>query len=208
MVSKKMIWFILGVLVLMAACAPMTTTFYRPTAPEGKIAQAFCPPVESIIIIEINGVIISTRASYSSVNWIGERAYPSTNKIEVTIGFEVPEGRTVALENQKIASMLDDKIIDSQDLLGRTWVSRGHTEIFETTSPMIGKVEKRIFWPHAPYSGSTDNSYYWFSAKIFVPQTETFIIKLPDFLVNDLKVEPPLISFTIDESTYIGSLNC
>lgn len=181
----------------MTACAPMTTTFYRPTAPVGKVVHAFCPPVESVITIESNGVIMSTRASYFSANWIG-----------VTVGFEVPEGRTVILENQKIASVQGDKIYDSQDLLGRIWVSRGHTGIFKTTSPMVGKGGKKIFWPRAPYSGSTDNSYYWFSAKISVPQTEAFVIKLPDFLVNDLKVEPPLISFTIDESTYIGSLNC
>lgn len=182
--------------ILLSACAPMTVEFYRPHALDGKVVNAYCPPVESFILIENNGVITSTKASLSA-----------ENQVSVIIGFEVPEGRVVILENENVASMIEDRIFASSVLSGRVWISRGHTGEFQTDSPMIGKTEKRFLWPGTLY-GQTDHAYFWFSTLLSVPDTATFVLRLPNISVNDIKVQLPLVRFTRDKKSYIGSLNC
>ena len=98
--------------------------------------SAHCPPVESYILINTNGVIVSTRALLAS-----------ENQVTVTIGFEVPEGSVVILEKQNIVSMVGENKFSSGNLSGRVWVSRSHIGEFQTDSPMVGKKEERFLWP-------------------------------------------------------------
>jgi hypothetical protein len=198
-VPRKAIFLCLLLFMLfISSCFPMTETFYRPSASEGSVVKQYCPPVESVLLIERRGVIISISASAS---------FTKTDQVNVIIGFEVPEGMIVTLTDQKIASLAGDQVFASSDLTGRVWVSRGHTGEFLPDSPMIGKKQKRFLWP-GTYYRKTDHAYYWFSASLTVPDPDIFLIELPTISINEIPMQLPLIKFRRDKQTIIATLNC
>ncbi len=182
---------------MMVSCAPMTTIFYRPAAIDGKVVSAHCPPVESFILFETDGIVLGSKASKAE-----------DGLINVIITFEVPKDKVVKLIDGEIFSIKNNQIFSSSKLHGRVWVSAGRTKEFLVTTSMPGKTEKKIFFKQITPYGTTQHAYYFFTGQLPVPNQESFIIKLPNFSVNGVEVKSPKVRFTQDSKQYIGSLNC
>lgn len=183
--------------LMLVSCVPMTTEFYRPAAIDGRVVSAHCPPVESFILFEINGVILGSKASKAK-----------NGLVTVTMTFEIPRGKTVRLRDHEIHSLISNQVFASSKLRGRVWVSAGRTVEFLSTTPMPGKTEKKAFFKQITFYGTTEHAYYFFSGQLSVPDQESFTVKLPNFSVNDVEVRSPEIRFSEDGVRYWGSLNC
>ena len=190
------IFMVLPLLIMLSQCAPMTTNFYLPEAVGGKVVEAHCPPVESFILFEKQGVIIGCQASSKTFD-----------KISITVTFEVPEGKVVALKGNKIYSLENDKVFSNATLEGRIWVSMGKTAEFPVDSLMMGKTEWKILKQVTLYS-TTKHAYYIFSATLTVPDPDYFVLRMPDIQVNEIHVVLPKVKFVRSSKTYLGPLNC
>ncbi len=189
--------YVLLLALVMVSCAPTTTTFYRPAALDGKVVSAHCPPVESFILFETQGVLLGSKASRAG-----------NGLITMTITFEIPKDRTVTLLDQEIFSIQDDHMFASGKLRGHFWVSAGRTKEFSAATPMPGRTEKKLFFKQITLYGTTQHAYYFFTAQLAVPDQESFTIKLPNYSIDGIEVISPKIRFTQDTLEYMGPLNC
>lgn len=180
---------ILSLSILVVSCIPGTSLVYQPEAPGGRVVSAHCPPDESFLLFEESEVVVGVRAKT-----------PWDNKIIVNITFEVPEGKTVILENQHIEVLEGEQIFAKSNL-------RRISDEFSTGAPMPGKTEWKLFKQITMY-GTTKHAYYTFIATIPVIGEEYFNIKLPCFLVNNVRWNLPLIKFTLIEKFSLHPLNC
>jgi len=182
--------------LLSVACAPMTTSFYRPEAPGGRVVLAHCPPVRSFILLEHDGVILGARVSDASADGLS-----------VTITFEVPVGKTVRLLDDvvEVFSPVMDTVTGV--LTGSVWASPGRTRDFPLDAPMLGQTTPRLFDQITAY-GQTEHAYFIFDASLAVRPSELFSLALPGISVNDSDVTFPPITLRRDSKTYLGSLNC
>lgn len=183
--------------ILMITCAPMTTSFYRPDAQDGRVVRGQCPPVHSFILFERNNVIVAAKASY-----------PSEDQIIVTVTFEVPENNVVHLIDKTVEVSTPSQGTFKGVLSGYIWTSPGRTSDFQSEMPLTGKTKKNLFLDQVTFYGVTEHAYYAFNASLSMPFTEMFLLRLPRFLVNNIEVELPLINFRHTSESYIGSLNC
>jgi len=164
---------------------------YHPYASDGKVAHNIPlsgsrSKTDTIIWFEKSGIEIQAKAY-----WEAE------NQVSVYMSFLVPEGKVVIFENRTVASMMGDKVFASSNF------SYGNERIrnesgFSSLSYYIQK-----FMSDLPMTGRKGrNAYFWYETPLSVPDSRTFVIRLPNILVDDVKVQLPLISFTQkDEKT-------
>ena len=186
---KNPLLIILSLSFLIVSCIPGKSLVYQPEAPGGRVVSAHCPPDESFLLFEANEVVVGVRAKT-----------PWDNKIIVNITFEVPEGKTVILEDQQI------EVLEGEQIFAKVDVQR-ISDDFQTGAPMPGKTEWKLFKQITMY-GTTKHAYYTFNATIPVLGKEYFYIKLPCFLVNNVRWNLPLIKFTLIEKFSLHPLNC
>lgn len=182
--------------LFLAACAPMSVSFYRPDAVHGKVVKAWCPPVHSIILFEVHEVVVGFEVSSSQ-----------ENRVLVTMTLEIPEKNSVQLIDHSVEILSSTQARLRGDLSGRVWVSAGRTGEISLRTPMHGKTEKSLFDQITRY-GKTKHAYYFLRAEIAAVPFENLSLKPPRFLVNGMQVDLPVISFSRINESYIGSLNC
>ena len=182
--------------LLLAACAPMTVPFYRPGAAPGKVVKAWCPPVHSVILFEVHDVLVGFEVSSSQ-----------SDRVLVTIMFEIPENRSVQLVDHSVEIYGPTQASLKGELSGRVWVSAGQTGEISLDTPMYGRTEERLFDQITRY-GKTKHAYYFLRADVAAIQSDRLFLKPPRFLVNGLRVDLPVITFSRTTESYVGSLNC
>lgn len=174
----------------------MSVPFYRPDAPPGKVVKAWCPPVHSVILFEVHDVIVGFELSSSQ-----------SDRVLVTIMFEIPENRSVQLIDRSVEITSSTQTSSKGDLSGHVWVSAGRTGEISLETPMQGRSEKRLFAQITRY-GKTTHAYYFLRADIVAAQSERYTLRPPRFLVNGMQVVLPVITFSRTTESYVGSLNC
>lgn len=184
------------IVLLLAACAPMSVSFYRPDSAHGKLVKAWCPPVRSVILFDVHDVTVGFEVSS-----------PQENRILATMTFEVPETHSVLLIDHSIEIQSPTQTRSWGDLRGRVWVSAGQTGEISLKTPMQGKTEERLFDQITRY-GKTKHAYYFLRAEIATIPMEKLSLKPPRFLVDGMEVDLPDITFSRTSESYIGSLNC
>jgi hypothetical protein len=175
----------------------MVVHIYQPSAPGGVVLSAHCPPEpRSVIRFERDSILVSAKASYNS-------EYPRRNGIGVRITFEVPEGKVVRL--------LDGVVEVSVPILGSF---KGELSgPVPPGTPMAGETTKNKRWgtlydPPSAMFAMTNHASYYFKTFLSMPNSDTFTLKLPKFLINDVEVELPVINFNRNLDFYIAGINC
>ena len=182
--------------LFLAACAPMSVSYYRPGAAHGKVVKAWCPRVHSVILFDVHDVIVGFEISAIQ-----------QNHVLATMTFEIPEKHSVQLIDHFVEIHSSTQASSQGDLSGRVWVSAGRTGEISLNTPMYGKTEKRVFDQITRY-GKTKQAYYFLRAEAAAIPLEKLSVKPPRFLVNGMQVELPVITFSRTSESYIGSLNC
>lgn len=187
----------ISALLLTAACAPFVTIdYFRPAAPEGEIARAHCPPVNSFILFKTEGVVVGAG-----------HLRQSEGRISVLLTFEIPEGKSVALPQRTVELSTPSGDVHTGSLSGQLWAP-GPAVDHPPGLPMTGKTTKR-FLDQVTVYGTTEHAYYYFKATFPVQKEDSFQLKLPPFTVDGVEVELPAIRFVRDsEFFWILSLNC
>lgn len=184
------------ILVALTACAPITTTFYRPDSDTGKVVKAWCPPVHSFLLIETHDVIVGFKVS--SID---------KGRMLATITFEIPENHHVKMIDHFVEINGLNQISSKGELSAHTWVAAGRTEKIAIDRPMQGYTKKRIIGQTTLY-GKTEHAYFFLHAEIDAAPSERISLKPPSFEVDGVRIELPVIEFTKTEETFAGSLNC
>lgn len=181
-------------------CVPfVTSTYYRPEARGGRIAQAHCPPLPSFLLFDQDGVVIGAQLSSR-----GEQ-------IAITMTFEVPEGRTVNLLGGEVGVRSGGGAEANGELTGSMWVGLGVTTDFPPDLPLSGKTQR---WRIRPFQqttlyGTTKHAYFWFQAIVDIPESGHFTVALPAFTVNEVESKLPKIEFRLHtEFHWVYPLNC
>jgi len=182
--------------LLLAACAPMRVSFYRPDSAHGQLVKAWCPPVRSVILFDVHDVTVGFEIST-----------PQKNRILATMTFEIPEKHSVLLIDHSIEIQSPTQASSWGNLRGRAWVSAGRTGKISLKMPMQGKTEERLFDQITRY-GKTKHAYYFLRAEIATIPMEKLSLKPPRFLVDGMEADLPDITFLRTSESYIGSLNC
>ena len=190
---------ILLLALLTVACYPGTISYLHPSALEGKLVSAHCPPAKSVLLFEKQGVVVGVRATAS---------FSREDQVDVAITFEVPEDKTVQLIDNHIEAYVGSQKISEAKLSVLVWKSRFKTADFSPDSPLIGKTERSLFFEQVTMYGTTEHAYYIFKTSLTVPESETFMLKMPGFLVDNVKVELPIVKFMKTEEFAIQPLNC
>ncbi len=182
------------------ACVPfVTTTYYRPEAPEGRIARAHCPSLPAFVLFDQDGIVVGARVSW----WEEQMA--------ITMTFEVSEGRTVNLLGGQVRIHSPGGVAASGELTGHMWVGLGATADFPPDFPLVGKTRR---WRIGPFKqtthyGTTKHAYFWFSAKVGIPESDRFTVALPAFTINGVESKLPEIEFRLStQFHWIYPVNC
>jgi hypothetical protein len=183
-------------LLLLAACAPISVSFYQPDAAHGKLVKAWCPPVRSVILFEVHDVIVGFEVSS-----------PQENRILATMTFEIPEKHSVLLIEHSIEIQSPTQASSWGHLKGQVWISAGRTGEISLKTPMQGKTEEGLFDQVTRY-GKTKHAYYFLRAEFASIALEKLSLKPPMFVVDGIEVDLPDITFSKTSESYIGSLNC
>lgn len=180
----------------LTACAPMTSTFYRPNPELGRVVKAWCPPVHSVILIDIQGVTV------------GFELYPAQGDVVwARISFEISDKHSVQLVDRFIEVSSPNQRTAKGNLSGHVWVSPLRVEVISLDTPMNGRTETGLFGQTTRY-GRTKHAYYLLQADINVTHADYLVLNPPRFLVNGVAVDLPPVAFTRTTEFYIGSLNC
>jgi hypothetical protein len=183
-------------LSLLTACAPMTINYYRPEANAGNVVKAWCPPVQSFVLIDAHDVIVGFKLSS-----------PDKEQVAITMTLEIPEKHTVRMLDRFVEIDDGSGVIVSGELTGQVWVSAGRLGEVPLDKPMQGSTEKKIFDQTTLY-GKTEHAYFMLSAEIPAVESKIWLLKPPVFFVDGIQVELPAITFIQTEEKIIGSLNC
>jgi hypothetical protein len=121
-------------LLALAGCIPVQSDYYEPEAPGGRLIHGHCPPVDELLLVELDTAVLIVRARK-----LAER------QVSVYLGFEIPEGRTVTLMDHHIEA-LDSAggAHSSGELQGRIWTGVGRTGPFDPGTPMVGQAPRGI----------------------------------------------------------------
>lgn len=182
------------------ACAPVIISVYRPSASEGEVLNAHCPhEPRAVIRFERSGVLVSV--------WTSSYAfYPPRDEIRVLIVFEVPQGKVVRLSNGVVEISVPSDSISKADLSGP--VRPGAPMVGDTTPPQSPRTWRLPYDPPQQWRALTHNASFGFTAFLPRPTSQTSVLKLPKFLVNDVEAELPLITLTRQTDWYIAGMNC
>lgn len=183
-------------IALLTACAPMSSTFYRPNPELGRVVKAWCPPVQSVMLVDTHGVTV------------GFELYPiQEGMIQARISFEISDKHSVQLVDRFIEVTNSNQRSAKGHLSGRVWASPWRTEEMPLDAPMNGKTEMGFFGQTTRY-GRTKHAYYFLQADISMTHADYLVLKPPRFLVDGVAVDLPPIAFTRTTEFYISSLNC
>jgi hypothetical protein len=192
------------VLVLLtAACAPVLTDFYRPAAPDGRVARTHCPPAQRIILFERHDVTIGITIGMFS-----------KGHVEGMVTYEIPEGKVVYLLDQEVEVSVPSRGTTKAKLTsGLVWSGGLFSQPHDASpaNPLIGKTTMRLLFSTPTRYGKTNHASYTFrfSGSLDRPEVpESLAIKLPRFSVNDTEVDLPPITFILDREFAIIGLNC
>lgn len=180
-------------IVQLAGCA---FSFYKPDAASGKVVKAWCPPVHSVILFEVDDVVIGF-----------ELSPVQKDRVLARITFEIPEHRSVQLVDRSVQISHSTSGGSKGELIGRVWVSSGRSSAISLGKPMGGRTEERLFGQTTRY-GKTKHAYYFLSAEVAVEQSDQLFLKPPRFLVNETSVDLPRVTFSKTEGHAFVGLNC
>jgi hypothetical protein len=120
--------------MLLAACAPITVTYYRLDEVSGKVVKAWCAPVYSFILINTHDVIVGFKVSPLQ-----------TDRLVVTVTFEMPEKHDIKLMDRFFEILGPPGVCSKSELTGNTWVAAGCTAEIPLDMPMLGSTKKGVF---------------------------------------------------------------
>ena len=186
---------VLAFALFLAACVPMSVSYYRLGEAYGKVVKAWCPPVHSVILFDVHDVIVGFEVSAIQ-----------QNRVLAIMTFEIPEKHSVQLIDRFVAIHSSTQASSQGELTGWVWTSAGRTGEISLNTPMYGKTEERLFDQITRY-GKTKHAYYFLQAEVATTPLEKLFVKPPRFLVNGMQIELPVITFSRISETYIGSLN-
>jgi len=189
--------FVVSVLILLitGCVVNIPKTFYRPAAPGGTVVRAMQPRTTSVILFERQDVIVGVNTTYDY-----------KNQLYVSISFEIPNDKVVQLLENTVEVSVASKEMRKSKLSGRIWTGAGRTKDFPLKTPMVGR-DKGWSLGTAKGYGNTKYAAFFFNALLFTaPEAETFEIKIPRFLVNNIESVLPIIEFTLDSENLWTSL--
>lgn len=192
---KLLLVAVLGATLL--SCVPFhTDVYHRPSAAEGHVIRANCPPVPSFWLIERDGVLVGTRV----------RKWGAETTIELT--FEIPEGKNVTMLSHTISVVTPNGTARKLDLSGNVMEIHGRSQTVQLGDLLTGG-RKSLFGPgFLPYA-NVRNKVYWFSASFAAEIPDQLTVHFPSFLVDGAERAIPDVNFSQDsEFHWITSLNC
>ena len=152
------------------------------------------PRTNSVILFEQHGVVVGVNTVFH------------VDRVDASISFEAPEGRTVQLLAHQIEVSVAPGNTWNSKLSGHVWTGPGRTSDFPVDAPMIGKNGAWRLGVARGY-GNTKHAAFFFKAPLFAtPGPETFAMKMPRFRVDNVEVDLPLIEFTLGSEDLWTSL--
>ncbi|GIX29420.1 MAG: hypothetical protein KatS3mg123_3301 [Burkholderiales bacterium] len=163
--SGKMLATAAVAMALLTACAPMSSTFYRPDPGLGRVVKAWCPPIQSVILVETRGVTV------------GFELYPIQEGVLLArISFEIPDKHSVQLVDHFIEVGSPNQRSAKVHLSGHVWASPWRTEEIPLDAPMNGRTETGLFGQTTRY-GRTKHAYYLLQADISMTHADQLVLK-------------------------------
>ena len=169
----------------------VTTDFYFPSAQDGRVQKALCPPVSSFILFDRKGAIIGVKSSTGA-----------TGNLNITLTLEIPQGVTIQLVSSDILvrDVMDD---EASDMLA----SLSFNEELSWDSKLTGSTKKR-FWEQITYYGTTEYAYYVLRAEVDLPESSSHQVMLPPMLINGELIRLPEITFSPKSESWLSGGNC
>ncbi len=169
----------------------VTTDFYFPSAQDGRLQKAHCPPVNSFILFDRKGAIIGVQNSKGA-----------SGNLNIILTLEIPQGVTIQLVSPEILvrDPMDDKA-------SGVVTSLSFNEDLSWDSKLTGSTKKR-FWEQITYYGTTEFAYYVLRAEVDLPESLSHQVTLPPLLVNGELIRLPEITFSRKSESWLSGGNC
>lgn len=177
----------IAAITLTGCVAYLTTPYYRPSAPEGRLRRAMQPATKSVIVFNRQGVLIGLNTAENS-----------SNQLVATLSFEVPSNTTVQLQDRHLLLTLESGETQTCTLSGWIWTGPGRTAPFSPDSIMTGD---SIAWRFGTAMGFAESKYaaYFFAAPLFpMARHKAFRLTLPKVRIDRTEHMLPTVSFTLD----------
>jgi hypothetical protein len=167
------------------------TDFYFPSAQDGRIKKAHCPPVSSFILFDRKGAIIGVQNSKGA-----------TGNLKITLTLEIPQDVTIQLASREI---LVRDVTDGEASGVRGSLS--FSEDLSWDSKLSGSTKKR-FWEQITYYGTTEFAYYVLRAEVDFPDSLSHRVTLPPLLINGDLIRLPVVTFSLKRESWLSGGNC
>lgn len=134
----------------------------------------------------------------------------SQGTAQVAVNFEVPDGKVVKLIDKTVESSAANFAAHTGKLSRKVWERQGfwggQIREFPPDTQMTGKTANKQQFGYARELGmdtcESDYAMFCYSAKVTVPDSGAFMIKLPRFSVNGAEIELPPLTVTQVNDTY------
>jgi hypothetical protein len=173
-----------------AGCV-VTTDFYLPSAQDGHVKKAHCPPVSSFILFDQKGAIIGVQNSRAA-----------TGNLKITLTLEIPQDVTIQLASPEIL-VRDVTGSEASEIRG----SLSFSEDLPWDSKLSGSTKKR-FWEQITYYGTTEVAYYVLRAEVEFAELLSHRVTLPALLINGELIQLPEITFSLKSESWLSGGNC
>lgn len=179
-----------AVFAVITGCIPGQATYWRPTAPEGRVEKAWCPPDESVLVWQRD----STEISIRTYRYSDDRA-------DLHVGFAIPEGHVLQLDDRGVEVVLADGTEHRLTLRGRDGEEVGGRLLLR------GARSDGFFAP-LTFHGKTRGAFFVLAAELPTPEPGPIRAQLPPMTLDGAVVVFPEVVFDLVTERKLMSLNC
>lgn len=196
--------------VAISGCFYAPATFYRPDAVSGQVVRAHCPPHESGLLVEQQGVVIGFHLTR-----VGEAS------LKVSVAFEIPEGHEVVVLDPGVEILDRDGGRVRGRLTGRPsgssapWASSPNRGAVLLKDPLQGRTRTGLFARHTTFYGNTRHAYYHLAVTLRLstttfasPSADELVLHGPRVEIDGTPIEWPPLRFRRVTEWDWQTLNC
>lgn len=175
------------------ACMPLPRQLYIPESAGGRVVYTACSPsgIPDSIEFAIGGIKLGVKDGVLT----NDRRF-------IEIRFEVPKGKVVKLQDDKVTISWGDKRQVSEGVFQKISLAGGHILNFENPN-----LQQHMLTIREPMVGDMHRNF-WLATYITPSPEGDFFLTLPSIAVNGTKIELPEIRFRKGPFAIIAPINC
>ena len=175
------------------ACMPLPRQFYIPERADGRVVYTACSTndIPDSIEIAIGGITLGVKDGILT-----------NGRHFIEIRFEVPKGKVVKLQDDKVKFSWGDKRPGSEGVFQKISLAGGHILNFENPN-----LQQHMLTIREPMVGDMRRNF-WLATYITPSPDGDFFVTLPTITVNATKIELPEIRFRKGPFSIIAPINC